>query len=99
MEPPPHAEVSTLHQAWSDGDKSALDKLVPIVYDELRRLARHYLRIERPATAYKRLAWSTKLIFAWWITSACAGIIERTSSLFPHNSCGEFWLTMHGVAT
>ncbi len=40
-------EVSCLLQAWSDGDPEALDKLTPIVYRELHRLARHYLRHER----------------------------------------------------
>jgi RNA polymerase sigma factor (TIGR02999 family) len=40
-------EVSTLLQAWSNGDPVALEKLTPIVYGELRRLARHYLRSER----------------------------------------------------
>src|SRR5437764_7447810 len=33
---------------WSKGDKAALDQLMPLVYDELRRLAHHYLRRERP---------------------------------------------------
>jgi RNA polymerase sigma factor (TIGR02999 family) len=40
-------EISTLLQAWSSGDQVALEQLTPIVYDELRRLARHYLRSER----------------------------------------------------
>jgi len=40
-------EVSSLPQAWSDGDRCALEKLTPIVYDELHRLARYYLRSER----------------------------------------------------
>jgi RNA polymerase sigma factor (TIGR02999 family) len=40
-------EISTLLQAWSSGDQVALAQLTPIVYDELRRLARHYLRTER----------------------------------------------------
>jgi RNA polymerase sigma factor (TIGR02999 family) len=40
-------EISTLLQAWSSGDQVALEQLTPIVYDELRRLARHYLRTER----------------------------------------------------
>lgn len=43
----PGSDVSVLLQAWSDGDQFALDKLTPIVYDELRRVARHYLRGER----------------------------------------------------
>lgn len=40
--------VTELLQAWSDGDQSAVDKLIPLIYDELRRLAEHYLRRERP---------------------------------------------------
>ena len=32
---------------WSDGDQAALDKVMPVVYQELRRLARHYMRNER----------------------------------------------------
>ena len=34
--------------AWGDGDQSALDKLMPLVYDELHRLARRYMAQERP---------------------------------------------------
>ena len=34
-------------QAWSNGDQNALERLTPIVYSELRRLARHYLSGER----------------------------------------------------
>jgi RNA polymerase sigma factor (TIGR02999 family) len=32
---------------WRDGDHEALEELMPLVYDELRRLAGHYLRQER----------------------------------------------------
>ena len=42
----PH-EVTQLLQAWSDGNQEALDKLAPLVYDELHRLARHYMSGER----------------------------------------------------
>jgi RNA polymerase sigma factor (TIGR02999 family) len=41
-------EVTQLLQAWSDGDEEALKKLVPLVYGELHRLARHYMTGERP---------------------------------------------------
>ena len=40
--------VTLLLQKWSDGDREALDELMPLVYDELRRLAGGYLRRERP---------------------------------------------------
>jgi len=41
-------EVTRRLQAWSYGDKDALNKLVPLVYRELRGLAAAYLRRERP---------------------------------------------------
>lgn len=37
-------EISHLLSAWSDGDQAALNELVPLVYEELRRIARHYRR-------------------------------------------------------
>lgn len=40
-------EVTRLIAAWRAGDEDALDRLVPLVYDELRALARHRLRAER----------------------------------------------------
>jgi RNA polymerase sigma factor (TIGR02999 family) len=43
----PHGEVTTLLHAWSRGDAAAIDKLAPIIYTELRRLARHYMARER----------------------------------------------------
>ncbi len=39
--------VTQLLEKWSGGDRGALDELMPLVYDELRRLAGHYLRRER----------------------------------------------------
>jgi len=46
MEPSAH-EVTRLLQAWSEGDQSALDRLIPLVYQELHRLAHHYMARER----------------------------------------------------
>jgi RNA polymerase sigma factor (TIGR02999 family) len=40
--------VSELLVRWRGGDPAALEALLPLVYDELRRLARHYLKAERP---------------------------------------------------
>jgi RNA polymerase sigma factor (TIGR02999 family) len=42
------AGATELLRAWSQGDGSALDRLMPLVYKELHRLARHYMRQERP---------------------------------------------------
>jgi len=41
-------DISGILRAWGDGDQSALDRLTPIVYDELHRLARRYMKQERP---------------------------------------------------
>jgi RNA polymerase sigma factor (TIGR02999 family) len=41
-------QVTRLLRDWSNGDQSALDRLTPLVYSELRRLAGRYLRKERP---------------------------------------------------
>jgi RNA polymerase sigma-70 factor (ECF subfamily) len=40
-------DVTQLLVQWSKGDSQALDALIPLVYSELRRLARHYLQQEK----------------------------------------------------
>ncbi len=47
MTTPSANEVTKLLLDWGNGDKAALDKLFPAVYQELRRLARNYMRRER----------------------------------------------------
>ena len=44
---PSTEEMTRLLEAWSEGDHSALDKLAPLVYAELHRLAHRYMRRER----------------------------------------------------
>jgi RNA polymerase sigma factor (TIGR02999 family) len=72
-------EVSQLLHQWAAGDRSAFDSLIPLVYNELRRLAGGYLRHERPdhtlqATALvheaffrlagqERVAWQNRVHF------------------------------------
>lgn len=53
---PDNAQVSRLLRAWGNGDRAALDRLTPIVYDELRRLARRYMRGERPGHSLQTTA-------------------------------------------
>ena len=48
MSPNSDGGPTELLRAWSQGDGSALDRLVPLVYEELHRLARRYMRQERP---------------------------------------------------
>ena len=46
--PSPPGDVTRLLIAWNGGDAKALERLIPLVYGELRRQARGYLRKERP---------------------------------------------------
>jgi RNA polymerase sigma-70 factor (ECF subfamily) len=43
----PITDVTQLLRAWSEGDESALEKLTPLVYQELHRLAHQYMKRER----------------------------------------------------
>lgn len=43
---PAAKEVTRLLVDWGNGDRAALDELIPLVYDELRRMARRYMRRE-----------------------------------------------------
>lgn len=63
-------EVTELLQRWSEGDQAALERLTPVIYSELHRIAHHYMRRERRGhtlqttalvnEAYKRLIdWKT----------------------------------------
>ena len=72
-------DISGLLRAWSDGDQSALERLTPIVYDELHRLARRHMKRERPGHSlqttalvneaymrlvdYKRMQWQNRAHF------------------------------------
>jgi RNA polymerase sigma-70 factor (ECF subfamily) len=78
-EQPAGDDVSTLLRAWSGGDTGALQKLTPIVYEELHRLARRYMKRERPGHSlqttalvneaytrlvdYKRMQWQDRAHF------------------------------------
>jgi len=42
------AEITRLLKAWGRGDSAALDSLTPLVYEQLHRMARRYMRNERP---------------------------------------------------
>jgi RNA polymerase sigma factor (TIGR02999 family) len=65
--------LTVLLRAWRQGDRAAFDKIVPLIYDELRQLASFHLRGERPdhtfgptdliAEAYLRLAGGVELEF------------------------------------
>src|SRR6476620_4548677 len=67
-------QVTQLLADWSEGDEAALEKLTPLVYEELRRLAHRYMQGQRPdhtlqttalvSEAYLRLVDQSKPSFA-----------------------------------
>jgi RNA polymerase sigma-70 factor (ECF subfamily) len=71
MTPPSTHEITALLLAWSQGDQAALEKLTPLVYQELHRLAQREMGRERPGhtlqtsalvhEAYLRLIDSSRL--------------------------------------
>jgi RNA polymerase sigma factor (TIGR02999 family) len=48
MREPSTQQVTRLLRAWSDGDQEALEQLIPLVYQQLHRLAKLYMARERP---------------------------------------------------
>ncbi|HKK08994.1 MAG TPA: ECF-type sigma factor [Gemmatimonadota bacterium] len=44
----PRGEITELLEAWGSGERDALDRLMPLVYDDLRAIAHQRLRLERP---------------------------------------------------
>ena len=43
MDTPPEPEITQLLAAWSEGDEAAFERLVPLVYAELKRMARRHM--------------------------------------------------------
>jgi len=50
------SETTQLLRAWASGDRGALDRLTPRVYDELRRIAGHFMQHERPGRTIQATA-------------------------------------------
>jgi RNA polymerase sigma factor (TIGR02999 family) len=49
-------EITLLLQAWGSGDESALERLTPLVYNELHRLAHRYMAAEQPGQTLQTTA-------------------------------------------
>ena len=83
------ADVTQLLRAWREGDQSALDRLTPVVYQDLRRLARRHLLAERAGHSlqptalvheaymrlvdYRRMQWQDRVHFF----AICAQLMRR----------------------
>ena len=56
MQQPSTDDITGLLVAWGGGDRAALDRLVPLVYQELRRLAHRQMRRERRGDTFQTTA-------------------------------------------
>ena len=56
MRKPSQEDITGLLAAWGGGDRAALDRLMPLVYQELRRLAHRQMRRERPGDTLQTTA-------------------------------------------
>jgi hypothetical protein len=54
-------EVTQLLADWSQGDQAALEKLTPLVYEELRRLAHHYMEGQAPDHTLQTITGLTRI--------------------------------------
>ena len=84
-------ELTRLLQRWSQGDETAFDRMVPMVYDELRRMAQRHLRHERGGhtlqgtslvhEVYLRVAeggpvqWQSRAKFFGWVSTLMRHIL------------------------
>jgi DNA-directed RNA polymerase specialized sigma24 family protein len=78
--------VTDLLLAWSDGDRAALDRLVPLIHAELYRLAKLYMRRQGPDHVLEPTALVNEAfvrLMGW--EEARFQKTARTSSAFPHS--------------
>jgi RNA polymerase sigma factor (TIGR02999 family) len=86
---PRSTQITQLLHRWSEGDESAIDRLLPVVYDELHRMARRYMSGEKPGhtlqatalvnEAYLRLVDSAQVNFEsrTHFFAVCAQVMRR----------------------
>jgi DNA-directed RNA polymerase specialized sigma24 family protein len=83
MTPAGPTEITVLLRAWGDGDQAAFERLATLVYHDLLRMARRYMKNERAGNSLQTTALVKEASFAWWISRMPAGEIGRNSSRYP----------------
>jgi len=91
MSGPGPENVTRILSAIGDGDEHAAERLLPLVYDELRRLARYRVAGEPAGRGFRRRRWSMRPICAWLEMPAPNGRIAAISLPPRPRRCGEFW--------
>ena len=73
-------EITRLLQAWGDGDERALERLMPLVYEELRQAAHRYMAREAPGHTLQTTALVNEVYLASRVCGEDSGKTARTSS-------------------
>src|SRR5262249_57161406 len=86
------SDVTRILSAIEQGDPSAADQLLPLVYDELRRLAAVQMGREKPGQTLDARRWCMRPICGWWASSnSPTGV---TSFARPRRRCAASWCKM-----
>jgi len=79
----PHTKVTALLLQWAHGDESALERLIPLVHQELHRIAQRCMAGERVGNVSRLRRSSTKPTFVWSTERPLNGTTARTFSRCP----------------
>ena len=75
-------DISQLLKAWGQGDETALNRLMPLVYNELRRRAHRQMAREKAGHTLETTALLTRRICGWLPLDKCRGRIACIFSRF-----------------
>ena len=75
------SQITHLLHAWRDGDADALERLTPLVYRELHKIARQHMRREKDGHSLQTTALVNE-VYASGLVGSAAGLLARQSALF-----------------
>jgi hypothetical protein len=81
------AGITALLQQIKQGDVTAESELMPLIYHQLRAIARDQLARERTTTACRQPSWCTMLFCSWWETHRLIGATGRISLPWHRARC------------
>ncbi len=89
----PTLQIQRLLQEWREGDQCALDRLLPLVYSDLHRMAKLYMGRERPGHTLQATALVHESYLRLLASADRAGRTKPTSLRCARERCAEFWST------
>jgi len=95
MKAPSTREVTQLLRAWSEGDSCALEKLTPLVYEELHRAAHRHMAREQPDHILQTTALINEVYLrlvdlrdvSWQHRAQLFGSLRATDAAHSHRCC------------